>query len=106
MEYPRLVYMSAAIHQAVNNDTEYAAALKAGYYGSVPEALAKAHNAPPVAADTSVTVYKGRERHKAADQAEADALIAGDGWYLTEADALAAAPQPDPTQTQGKQNKK
>jgi hypothetical protein len=90
MEFPRLVYMSAAVHQSVNSPTEYAAALKAGYYGSVPEALAKAHAAPVKPADASVMVYKGREKHKAADQAEADALIAGDGWFLTEADALRA----------------
>jgi hypothetical protein len=87
MEFPRLVYMSAAIHIGVNNSSEYAAALKEGYYPSVPEALAKKMNAP---VDTSITVYKGRESQKVADQATADALIAGDGWFLTEADALRA----------------
>lgn len=87
MDFPRLVYMNAAVHQAVNNEAEFKAAIAAGYYPSVPEALAKKLNPVP---DTSVTVYKGRERHKAANQTEADALIAGDGWYTSQADALAA----------------
>lgn len=88
MDFPRLVYMSAAVHQAVNNSTEYTAALKAGYYPSVPEAVAKKLNTP---VDTSITLYKGREQQKVPDQSTADALITGDGWYLTAEDAKRAA---------------
>ena len=49
MDFPRLVYKSAATHKLVANADEHAAALKDGWYASVPEALGqKAVAARPV----------------------------------------------------------
>ena len=55
MEFPRLVFKNGGPHQRpggfydhtpVENEAEYEAALKAGWFGTMPEALAP----PPVAA--------------------------------------------------------
>ncbi len=44
MEFPRLVYRSASEHLLTENDEQYAEAIADGWYGSVPEAIAKKHN--------------------------------------------------------------
>jgi hypothetical protein len=100
MDFPRLVYMhNAATHMAVNNAVEHREALKAGWFDSVPEAIAGKSSAP-VAPPAPVVVFKKTgakvEKQAVADQATADALIAGDGWHATEAAAIAATwPAPD-----------
>ena len=48
MQFPRLVYKSASTHILVASDAEYAAALEAGWHGSVPEALGQVNKAAPV----------------------------------------------------------
>lgn len=97
-EYPRLVYKSASQHIGVNTEAEYAEALKLGYYNSVPEAATKKHaeGSEPVApkppeAIKGVKVYKGDQTQEVPDQATADALITGDGWFKTADEARAAA---------------
>lgn len=40
MKFPRLVYKSASNHLCVNDEAEYKAAISAGWFASVPEALA------------------------------------------------------------------
>lgn len=45
MEFPRLVYRSASDHIAVDTAEQYDSAIADGWYASVPEALAKKHNA-------------------------------------------------------------
>ncbi len=49
MEFPRLVYKSASQHVAVEDEADMQAALAAGWFATVPEALAgkAADNAPP-----------------------------------------------------------
>lgn len=99
MDFPRNVYKSAANCMSVPDEAARQAALKAGWFDSVPEALAGKANAPaPTAAPVVVFKKTGAkvDRYTAKDQAEADALIAGDGWHLSEAAAIAAAwPAPD-----------
>lgn len=45
MKFPRLVYRSAADYLLVSNQDEYDAALTAGWFASVPEAIAGKHDA-------------------------------------------------------------
>lgn len=40
MEFPALVYRSASVYQLVRNEAEHAAALKDGWFATVPEAVA------------------------------------------------------------------
>lgn len=40
MEFPRLVYKSAESYSVANDDDEHAALIAAGWFASVPEALA------------------------------------------------------------------
>jgi hypothetical protein len=79
---------------SVPDEAARQAALKAGWFDSVPEAIAGKANAPAPAA-APVVVFKKTgakvDRYTAKDQAEADALVAGDGWHLSEAAAIAAA---------------
>lgn len=94
MEFPRLVYLSASKTLGVNNEMERREALKAGWFDSVPEALAGKSNTPlPAAAPVVIFKKAGTkvQEHTAKDQAEADALMAGDGWHATKAAAIAAA---------------
>lgn len=95
MEFPRLMYQSGAAKTlGVDNDTARQAALKAGWFDSVPEAIAGKSNTPtPPPAPVAVFKKTGTkvEKYYAKDQAEADALITGDGWHLSEAAAIAAA---------------
>jgi hypothetical protein len=52
MEYPRLVYKSASIFKLVDDDSEYANALSAGWFKTVPEALKeKSDNNEPTRAE-------------------------------------------------------
>jgi hypothetical protein len=56
MEFPRLVFKSATDHKLVETQEEFNAAMKDGWFASVPEAKAKAHdvpadNAPPTRAE-------------------------------------------------------
>lgn len=48
-EYPRLVYKDAQIHQLVNDDAEFDAAIADGWFDTVPEAL-EANGIKPKAA--------------------------------------------------------
>lgn len=41
MEFPRLVYLSAQQHQVVHDQTEFDAAIEAGWFASVPECTGK-----------------------------------------------------------------
>ena len=41
MDFPRLVYRSASEHTLVKSEEQHAAALKEGWFASVPEADAK-----------------------------------------------------------------
>lgn len=102
MIFPRLVYKSAHSHKGVNSMLEYSRALKdEGYFGSVPEALNGVHAEPvPTPKPAGITVFKepgpspdvdGISRYQAADQAEVEALIAGDGWFANAHEAHAAA---------------
>lgn len=43
MEFPRLVYRSASDHLLVKDQDQYDDAMADGWYGSVPEAVARAH---------------------------------------------------------------
>lgn len=49
MEFPRLVYRSAADYLLVLDQDEFDAAMNDGWYASVPEASARAHDAPKFA---------------------------------------------------------
>lgn len=50
MDFPRLVYKSASNHKLVNTPDEYGAAMRAGWFGSVPEAAKGVASTPaPVA---------------------------------------------------------
>lgn len=53
MQFPRLVYRSASDHLLVETEEQHAAALKDGWYASVPEALA---GKPAVAEEAAPTV--------------------------------------------------
>lgn len=50
MEFPALVYRSASVYQLVLDEAEHAAALRDGWFATVPEALAprEANAATPV----------------------------------------------------------
>lgn len=95
MEFPRLMYQGGAAKTlGVDNEAARQAALKAGWFDSVPEAIAGKANTPtPPPAPVVIFKKLGAkvEKYTAKDQAEADALITGDGWHLSEAAAIAAA---------------
>ena len=74
MEFPRLVFKDKGPHQrpggfydhlAVESEAEYSAALKAGWYGTMPEALAPPpvpappdDNAPPTRAELEAKAHE------------------------------------------------
>lgn len=39
MEFPRLVYKSASLHELVKNEEEFSSALERGFFASVPESV-------------------------------------------------------------------
>lgn len=94
MDFPRLMYKSAAVTLGVDDQAARQAALKDGWFDSVPEAIAGKSDAP-AAAPVPVVIFKKLgakvEKYTAKDQAEADALITGDAWHPSEAAAIAAA---------------
>lgn len=47
MDFPRLVYLSANKHTLVNDQAEFDAAIKAGWYATVPECPSGAADCPP-----------------------------------------------------------
>lgn len=52
MKFPRLVYKSASIHLGVKSAEEFGAAIKAGWFASVPDALAPKDEADDTKAPT------------------------------------------------------
>lgn len=94
MEFPRLMYQGGAAKTlGVADEAARQAALKDGWFDSVPEAIAGKSDAPtPPPAPVAVFKKTGVrvEKFTAKDQAEADALMAGDGWHPSEAAAIAA----------------
>lgn len=46
MEFPRLVYQSASTHKLARDADEYDRLISAGWYATVPEALAGRHEHP------------------------------------------------------------
>jgi hypothetical protein len=48
MDFPRLVYRSAAVHCAANTEEELDLLLRDGWFASVPEAMAKESATAPI----------------------------------------------------------
>lgn len=40
MQFPRLVYKSASVHELADDEADFNAAIKSGWFASVPEAIA------------------------------------------------------------------
>lgn len=68
MEFPRLVYKSAANHKMVANSEEYSQALREGWFASVPEAQGKP--AAPVVAQPAEDL--GQQPEQTEQSAELD----------------------------------
>lgn len=63
MKFPRLVYRSASEHLLVKDEEQHAAALKDGWFASVPEAIAIAayNTATETAPTPKATAGKGKQ---------------------------------------------
>ena len=60
MEFPRLVYKSASNHFLVNDEAEFNASIKDGWFPTVPEALAGKLNVEESEATETLTL-KGKK---------------------------------------------
>lgn len=71
MQFPRLVYRSASDHLSVETEEQHAAALKDGWFASVPEAdakknaIAEAETAPAPVSAPKATAGKGKQANAA-----------------------------------------
>lgn len=67
MDFPRLVYRSSSEHLSVETEEQHAAALKDGWFASVPDAEAKknaiapAETAPAPVSAPKATAGKGKQ---------------------------------------------